>query len=95
MIGTIKLPLNFKFNQSLHYLIPEVCKNKVSLDEYDHFSIRGAIKQVEAPQFLHLIDKYKNPATLENFIIMIILNIRDNLAEAVKTVKHLLNSLGK
>lgn len=95
IIGTTRLPEKFELNKSLHYLYPEVMKYQVSLDECDHLILKRAINEIDSIQFLNLLDKYNNPVTLENFIIMTIINLKDKLPNAVTTLKSLLNSLGK
>lgn len=95
IIGITKVPSNFLINKSLHYLYPEIIKYPVSMDECDHFILKKAIVDIDAPQFLNLLDKYKNPVTLEKFIIMTIINLKDNLAETAKTLRKLLFSLGR
>lgn len=70
-------------------------KYPVSLDECDHLILKRAIIEIDSFQFLKLLDKYRNPVTLENFIIMTIINLKDTLKEAATTLKALLNSLGK
>lgn len=65
------------------------------MDECDHLKLKQAILDIDALQFLSLLDKYKNLVTLEKFIIMTIINLRDNLQDAAKTLQQLLRSIGR
>lgn len=95
VIGTTRLPEIFEFNKSLHYLIPEVIKYKVSLDECDYVILKRAIIDADPQLFLRLLDKYQNLVTFENFIINIVISLRNDLKSANATIKNLFSCLGK
>lgn len=95
IVGKTKVPDNYNIDISLHHLYPDRVNFKVPMDEQDHFNLQQAIHEVDAVRFLHLLEKYQTPVTLEHFIIMTIINLKDHLVDVANNLTTLLNNIGK
>ncbi|XP_018564624.1 uncharacterized protein LOC108903151 [Anoplophora glabripennis] len=66
---------DFNFNKSVHNLLPDSFEH-VNINERDVAKLNSVIKSKNGTEFYELLQYYKSPPTLQNFITMTIANLK-------------------
>ncbi|XP_060525774.1 uncharacterized protein LOC132701681 isoform X2 [Cylas formicarius] len=82
----------YRFNVSLHNLYTRET-NSVDVDEDDVIRLNSAVKSGDGRTFLELLEKYKRPSTVQNFITMTLAHLKGAKQQAAKKYEDLLASI--
>ncbi|XP_050297199.1 uncharacterized protein LOC126736728 isoform X2 [Anthonomus grandis grandis] len=92
--GRFQFSPNYKLNVSLHNFYTERIDN-VNIDEEDVFVLNDCVKYGQGKVFLDLVTKYSGPVTVQNFISMVLANLKGLNQLVGRTYMKLLDSIGE
>ncbi|KAJ8955062.1 hypothetical protein NQ314_006942 [Rhamnusium bicolor] len=75
IFGNFRCRSDFKLDRSLHNLLPDTIEH-VSINERDIAKLDGVIKSKNGSEFCKLLERYRSPATIQNFITMMIAHLK-------------------